>query len=102
MPYAPRREPLEALARFLSRSALLAFWSFVLWGTLLDVVLVFDLVTAGPASVVPALVSRPRADVALAWGNRVAGFLAPVVWLLVLAAVRSRARERSSSGTPGC
>jgi hypothetical protein len=86
---------LPAPSRFLWRVGLLAFWCLVLWGTLFDLVLVFDMMTRGARAVWSDVARRPETDAAWAWANRAAGLVAPLVWWLVLAGVRSRVRERS-------
>jgi hypothetical protein len=96
-PHGARHEPAgrSALGRLLWRSGLLALWSVVLWGTLLDLALVFDLLTRGPAALGTAVLSVPKSDAGWAWGNRIAALLAPLVWILVFTSLRSRTRERS-------
>ena len=85
----------SAVSRFLWRVTLLALWSFVLWGTLLDVGVAVQVLTEGPLSVGRALFAAPATDVAWKWANRVAGLVAPLFWLLVIGTVLSRERERS-------
>jgi len=96
-PHGARHDPAErsAFSRLLWRSGLLVFWSVVLWGTLVDLALVFDLLTGGPAALVTAVLSVPKSDAGWAWANRIAALLAPLVWILVIASLRSRTRERS-------
>jgi hypothetical protein len=98
-PHGARPEPAErsALSRLLWRSGLLAFWSVVLWGTIVDVALVFRLLRGGPADLAAALLSVPKSDAGWAWGNRIAALLAPLVWVLVFTSLRARTRERDSS-----
>jgi hypothetical protein len=96
-----RRETSErpGFVRLFWKCVLLALWSFVLWGTLFDLGLVLEAIGGGPRTVLRSLRTVPAEDALWAWANRIAGALAVLVWLAVLAGVWERARNRSSEGT---
>lgn len=83
--------PLSALkprgdvvrSRSLARVTLLAFWCFVLWGTLLDLGTLWILATQGPRLAWEALLG-------LSFTNALTAVLAVLVWLTLacMAAVR--------------
>ena len=95
-----RREASErpGLVRLFWKVVLLAFWSFVLWGTLFDVGLALEAIGSGPRTVLRSLRTIPAEDAVWAWVNRIVGGLAVFVWLAVLATVWDRTRNRSSEG----
>jgi hypothetical protein len=86
-----RRKRLRGfLAGLLVRPLLLAAWSYVLWGTLLAVLVVVKAVEAGWAEAVRAALGGQGF---LAWANAAALVLAILAWATVAALVlRSRGR----------
>jgi hypothetical protein len=81
----PPARPASALRRFVTRTTLLYAWTFVLWGTVVFVAVLFGFLQEG----LPALRRLdPRTQPGLLpWINAGAAVLAPAVWLLVVTAV---------------
>jgi hypothetical protein len=69
----------------LTRSALLIFWSVVLWGTLYAVFLIHDAAAEGPRAVLHRVLAGPNALLGLA--NLALAATAAVVWVLVAVSV---------------
>ena len=95
-----RRDASErpGLVRLFWRCVLLAFWSFVLWGTLFDLGLVLEALGNGPRALLQRLRTIPAEAAGWAWANRIVGMVAVLVWLVVLASLWDHLRNRSSEG----
>lgn len=75
------------------RWGMFALWSLILWGTLWDFALLFTLVTRGWGAAADTLMAPPLDSAAAAWGNRLCGLLAVIVWGFVLGGYWSSSRK---------
>ena len=78
----------------LGRWGLFVFWCLVLWGTLIDLMVLRLLLFEGPTGAATAL-RIPKGDPATAWLNRLCGLLAVLGWLLVAARLRASRAPRA-------
>ena len=93
----PGRPPLQrrlrdVAAQALVRPLLFAFWSLVIWGTLVGLACLYAAFTRGPAGAVEALVPS-AGDGVWAWLNLALAVLATGVWIVVTIALRRGGRE---------
>jgi hypothetical protein len=73
---------VAAAWRLAGRAFLLAFWSAVLWGTLLLLSMAFGALAEGPGAVLPRVDPRGRPGL-VPWMNAACVLLAPLTWLSV-------------------
>jgi len=76
---SPGDERRDARIRLLGRPILLVFWSFILWGTLYGLVLIYGAVTEGPSATLRRAMSGQDALAGLA--NLALAGSAVVVWV---------------------
>ena len=88
----------EALRGWVTRPALLLFWSLVLWGTLLLLVAGVDAFGEGIRPVVARLLPSRGASL-WAWVNAASAAVAAVVWALVAGALWLQRRGGSAPTT---
>ena len=80
---------VDAAWRLAGRAFLLAFWSAVLWGTLLLLSMAFVRLAEGPGAVLARVDPRGRPGL-VPWMNAACVVLAPLAWLTVAIFVRRR------------
>jgi hypothetical protein len=68
------------------------FLCLVLWGTLWDLALLYELVTRGSSAAAQTL-APPLRNAAAAWANRLSGLLAILAWAVALGALWSSPRK---------
>jgi hypothetical protein len=61
-----------------------ALWCLVLWGTLWDLSLLYTLLTRGMGAAGDTLFVTPLESAGAAWGSRLCGLFAVIVWAFVL------------------
>ena len=77
----------------LARLGMLFLWCLILWGTLVDLGLLYALLTQGRAAVAELVLAPPASGTAAAWGNRVCGLLALLAWTVVAGGTWSSSRR---------
>lgn len=77
----------------LARLGMLFLWCLVLWGTLVDLGLLYALLTQGKAAVAEHVFAPPGLNAAAAWGNRACGLLALFAWAVVAGGSWSSSRR---------
>lgn len=68
----------------LARWGMFVLWCLAVWGTLWDLALLFTLLSEGTAAAAATAFGPPRVQPAAAWGNRLCGLLAALLWALLL------------------
>ena len=87
-----QRRLRDVAGQALVRPLLFAFWSLVIWGTLVGLACLYAAFTRGPAAAVEALLPS-AGDGAWAWLNLALAVLATGVWIVAAIALRRGGRE---------